>query len=364
MTSASRNQYVPDVVSPPGGTLEDLLEERGMSQAQLAERTGRPKKTINEIIKGKAAITPETALQLELVLGTPADFWNQREKRYRAYMARREEDQQLATWHEWQKRFPVRDMIRRGWIPEVSRRADKVRELLRFFGVVSPQQWEEVHAEPQAQFRKSTAFETDSAALSVWLARGEHLASEVACQPFDKTRFKDSLGFARGLSRLPIDEAIGALEEQCAASGVAVVLVPQVSKCRASGATRWISSEKAIIQLSLRYKTDDHFWYTFFHEAGHILLHGKRAIFVETNGAKDDAQEQAADKFANQHLIRPKDFAQWRSRGRFSKREISSFAEAIGIAPGIVVGRLQHEGLLPRNHCNDLKRRLKWVSGT
>lgn len=87
--------YSPNKISAPGVTLFDILEERTMTQADLAQRTGRPLKTINEIIKGKAAITSETAIQLERVLGTPAAFWNQRETNYRAYLARQKELENL-----------------------------------------------------------------------------------------------------------------------------------------------------------------------------------------------------------------------------------------------------------------------------
>jgi HTH-type transcriptional regulator/antitoxin HigA len=95
MSNIVQNQYNPDYVSPPGETLAEILEDREMSQAELADRMGRPKKTINEIIKGKAEITAETALELEKVLGTPAQFWNEREGRYRESLARKKENDHL-----------------------------------------------------------------------------------------------------------------------------------------------------------------------------------------------------------------------------------------------------------------------------
>lgn len=76
-------------VSCPGETLQDLLDEKGMGQAELCRLIGRPLKTINEIIKGKAAITPTTALQLEKALKVPAEFWVQREAAYRLYLERK-----------------------------------------------------------------------------------------------------------------------------------------------------------------------------------------------------------------------------------------------------------------------------------
>lgn len=361
MTRTSRNQYIPDVVSPPGGTLADVLEERGMTQAELANRTGRPKKTINEIIKGKAAITPETALQLELVLGTPAEFWNQREKRYRAYLARCAETREFAGWKDWLKCFPYADMVNKGWVARHSSAGDKVRELLSFFAVASPEQWRKVHEKPQAAFRKSKAHQPDVYALSAWLRRGVLQAAEIHTQLFDRKKFEQALAKIRNLTVLPTQDAVSQVKVLCAAAGVAVVFVPQVKKSRASGVTRWLSSSKALIQLSLRYKTDDHLWFTFFHEAGHILLHGKRLTFVEA-GTGGNKQEKQADKFAVDHLIPPSDAKRLYSLKTYSQAAVRNFALSVGIAPGIVVGRLQHERRLSYQRCNGLKRKLQWKS--
>ncbi len=360
MANPVTNEYYPDYVSPPGETLREILEERGVSQAELAIRTGRPKKTISEIVNGKAAITPETALQLELVLGIPAEFWNAREQHYREYLARLEQTRDLERGARWIVKFPIRVMQRLGWIQEQDTTAEMVREFLQFFGVVSPEQWEEVMSRQQVSFRKSAAFESDRYAISAWLREGVRKANEIACSPFDKSAFLHTLGYARSLTReMPevfCEELVGA----CAEAGVAVAFVPELPQSRAHGATRWLSPNKALIQLSLRYKTDDHLWFTFFHEAAHILLHGKRLIFIEgTEGSGNDEEE--ANRFAADFLIPPHQYEKLHSKTRFSKDFIKEFAASIGIAPGIVVGRLQHDGLLPHTHCNGLKQRFRWV---
>jgi HTH-type transcriptional regulator / antitoxin HigA len=83
MTDADQTHYRPESVSPPGDTLQETLDELGMSQAELARRVGCPTRTINEIVNGETAILPETAFQLESVLGIPAKFWVAREMAYR-----------------------------------------------------------------------------------------------------------------------------------------------------------------------------------------------------------------------------------------------------------------------------------------
>ena len=362
MTRQMTNEYAPDYVSPPGETLQELLEERGMPQAELAQRTGRPKKTINEIVQGKAAITPETALQLEHVLGVPAGFWNRREANYREHLARLEEESQLAKSVDWLTEVPLAFMIKKQWVKKRTLEVSQVRELLSFFGVSSPQQWDSIFKQRRAHFRQSSAFHIKPGAVTAWMRQGEIRAHEIATRPYDRDSFLESLHVARAFTKEPPDIFEEALRALCADVGVAVVFVPAPKECRASGVTQWLSREKALIQLSLRYKTDDQLWFTFFHEAGHILKHGKRAVFLEGEKRSEGTEEEEADRFASDLLIPPSALRAFVEDANFSRTYIVRFAREIEIAPGIVVGRLQHEGLLEWNSsCNRLKKTFRWT---
>jgi len=361
MSETIRNEYAPDFVSPPGETLEEVLEMRAMSQAELAERTGRPKKTINEIVKGKAAITPETALQFELVLGVPAAFWTSREQQYREALARSKEIVSLETQVSWLQRIPYREMVKMGWLREEPQKAKQLQQVLMFFGVASPERWDQLWEGQQAAFRRSPTFESDPGAVAAWLRKGEIEAQKIQSADYNPARFKEALRYVRRLTRdLPPDFASLVVRECCAA-GVRVVFVPELPGTRAWGATRWLTSTTALIQLSLRYKTDDHLWFTFFHEAGHTLLHGKREYFLEGDDQERDAKESEADSFALEWLIPQKDYTVFRRLGARGCGAVSRFAYQLGIAPGIVVGRLQHDGVLAHNQCNDLKKKIGWA---
>jgi HTH-type transcriptional regulator / antitoxin HigA len=360
MSDSSKNQYQPDIVSPPGETLQELLESIGMTQADLAERTGRPKKTINEIIKGKTAITPETAIQFERVLGVPATFWNNRERTYRENLAQLAEQERLQSQIDWLKTIPFRKMVELGWIQALPDKAQQLDEVLKFFSVASPDLWKKIWLTPDAVYRKSPAFESDPGATAAWLRKGEIDANCIACEPFEENNFRAALDYARALTTSTPDRFVPELKAACAQCGVAVTFVHELPGTRASGATRWLSPTKALIQLSLRHKTDDHLWFTFFHEAGHILLHGKRDFFIEGDDGQNE-KEHEADQFARDLLIPASEFRRFHPSGlHYSKTDIVSFATQIGIAPGIVVGRLQHDGRLPPTHCNELKLRLAW----
>lgn len=364
MSEPIRNEYLPDFVSPPGETLLETLEALGMPQADLADRTGRSRKMINEIIKGKAPITHKMSIELERVLGVPAGFWNNRERHYREFLARLDENESLKNESTWLSKTPVNAMVKLGWIKKEKDKVAQVRSLLNFLGIASPAQWPAIGntLAGTTRFRKSKAFEADTAALICWLRRGQIEARQLECKPHDSGKFLHALEQIRELTTKPPEVFQPEMTRLCAESGVAVVFSPSLPKARVSGATRWIAPEKALIQLSLRYKTDDHLWFSFFHEAGHILKHGKREVFIEgAEMAGDAAKEEEANNFAADFLIPRKDYNRLRTMDRYSIALISRFADALHISPGIVVGRLQHDKSLPMSRCNELKRRFEWV---
>ena len=364
MGKSIQNQYMPDSISPPGETMLETLVTLGMTQADLAERTGRSRKMINEIIKGKAPITPKMAIELERVVDVPATFWNNRESQYRETLARLEEHDRLQAQVEWLGDFPINDMAKWGWIEKCREKVPQLQEVLRFFGIASSERLPEVTEKlsRQVAFRKSEAFEVDNTALIAWLRKGELDAKEMPCEKYNEKRFQETLNTIRHLSIEPPIVFQHELKQLCAACGVAVVFVPELPKTRVSGATRWLTPNKALIQLSLRYKSDDHLWFSFFHEAGHILKHGKKKIFIEGTSMEMAAdKEDVANRFAADCLIPRSKYKRLVETPPYSKSKIKAFAAQLGIAPGIVVGRLQHDKFLPMKNCNDLKKRFEWV---
>ena len=360
MANKRANQYIPDYLVPPGEVLEDYLEGLGMTQAELAARTGLTKKTINEIIKGKSPITHETALKFERALGRPAHFWNNMERQFQEDRIRLAEQQRLESYLDWLKKVPVNAMIKLGWMAKHKDKIRQLEEVLRFFGVASPEQWQKVWHNYQVAYRQTQCFKTSAESVSAWLRRGEIEAREIRCAPFNRKRFLNILDDVRGLARESPDIFVPKLVNLAASAGVAVVFVPELPKTGVYGATRWLRG-KAVIQLSLRYKSNDHLWFTFFHEAGHILKHGRKEIFIEGNGL-DGKKEEEANAFARDRLISPTDYrrflAEWDG---VSLAPIEVFAKEIGIAPGIFAGRLQHEDRLPKSHGNKLKVFYRWT---
>ncbi len=365
MIEQTKFLYRPDRVSAPGATLLDLLEERGMTQAELAERTGRPLKTINEIVKGKAAITSETAIQLERVLGTPAEFWSQREANYRAYLARQKESENLAAQKNWLRQFPIKEMKKRGWLQDCRDVvADQMISLLNFFGVATPEQWQLGWTKRRLAFRKAMNLSLNIGVVSAWLRQGELEGEKIICKPFNKERLLDSLKSIRELTLEKNPQVfIPKLVDICSGCGIAVVFVEPFPRVAVYGASCWLSPEKALIQLSGRGKTADALWFTIFHEIGHIIKHSKKEIFIETDdrSIKKSQEEFEADEYASEILIPSSRLNEWlRNINKLNVAVISRFAKELNIAPGVLVGRLQYMKRVKFSDYNGLKFRYNW----
>jgi HTH-type transcriptional regulator/antitoxin HigA len=357
MTRQDTLGYEPTQATPAGVSLRATLTKLGMTQADLAARTGLSLKHINQVVQGVAPLTHETALLLEKVTGVPARIWNALEANYRDRLARTEDRRKLENDAQWLKQIPVKELVNRGYLPKATDRGAILSEVCRFFGVANKDAWETVWRSPLAAFRKSPTIESEAGAVAAWLRIGELEASAIQCAPFDARQLRETLQDIRSLTTAEPEDFQPQLNKLCASAGVAVVFVPEIKGTRCWGATRWLTPTKALIQLSLRYKSDDHLWFSFFHEAAHLLLHSKKETFISTDRFSDSV-EQEADSFAASHLI-PR---QYESRLKeLSLGDVREFAAKIRIAPGVVVGRLQKDGVLAWNEGNSLKRRFEFA---
>lgn len=361
MSVMANQSFRPTYISPPGETIADLLDEGEMTQTELAKRLGVTLKHVNQVVNGGASISADLALGLEKVFRVPAHFWLNRESLYQADMARRDEEKQLESHIDWATSFPIKDLKKAGFLSKEARGVELVQELLGFLGVASPALWES----RAAAYRRSQHYKSNQPALDAWLRVGERQAATIQCKPYDNGRFLRALRNARALTHEHPQVWQPQITSALANAGVALVIVDTFEGARAHGATRWLTPHKALIQLSLRYHWEDVFWFSFFHEAAHILLHRKKGIFVDglelTRSAalEDDMRlEEEANRWATHFLI-PNEY-----EGRLRSlrpAEISSFAEELGITPAIVVGRLQHEGLIHFSESKKWKRQLHFV---
>lgn len=353
--------FKPDYASPPGETLAETIEVMGLTQSELARRMGRPIKTINEIIQGKAALTADTALELEHVLGVPASFWNGLESNYREHLARQRAAENLEVDEEWLVSLPVAAMQKQGWISKTKEKRKVTEDLLRFFGCASVSGWKEAWGGPLAAYRKSPKLQSQPEALAAWLRKAELEGRKQPCPPYSADAFTAALVRIRGATTLPVKEWEPTIRRECNACGVAYVILPELPGTHASGAARQLNDDCALIVQTGRYKDDGHFWFTFFHEARHVLQGKlKREWLVEYEG-REDALEVDANRFAREFLIPTEAILAMRQKhgGKMPKSAGKELAKQLGIAEGIVAGRFHYDRIWQPFVGNELKLRYK-----
>lgn len=343
-----------DEAIAPGRTLAETLEALGMSQTELARRANRPPQVISEIIQGKKEITPETAIEFERVLGVPAHLWIGLESTFRMTNARLAEVARLPSEVPAASAYPYNEMAKLGWVPKTRDKAERAEALLRFFGVATLGR-----VEFAATWRRAPLKAVSKHALAAWLRKGEIGAKEIQCGPFDEGAVRAVVARIPAITRLQPPEFQTQLVDGLAAAGVALVFVKHLPHTGAQGATRWRGA-RAIVQLSVRYGWADIFWFTLLHELAHVLKHGRREMFVDFTGGSDDPREAEADRFAAAHLLPEDAYRRFvESGGVGQAQRVRAFADAVGVHPGIVVGRLQHERKLGHALLNNL--RVKYV---
>jgi len=356
----ARVQVQSNLPVPPGEYLHEVLDEMGMSQAELSRRIGRPIQMINEIIKGEKAITPETAIQLAQVLVVPAHVWTGLEMEYELTKAKIQYEQDLAKEESAAQRFPFRELIKDGWVKSVRKMSAKVEELRRFYGVSSLTRLEYVDRLEPA-FRKSSAFQSIPGALAAWIRAGELRARTRQTPAFDKNKLQSALSDIRRLSRSEPSVFVPRIQDILSSCGVAFVFQRHFKETYVQGATFWLTSDKVAVLLSNRGKCADIFFFSLFHELGHVLLHGKRDVFVREVDGDSNPLEKEADAFARDQLISRNALARFReqcSDKYFSAEAIEDFAVGIGVSADIIIGRLQREDLVGPEHLARLRKKI------
>lgn len=349
--------FEPDYAVPPGETLREVMESLGMNQKELAKRTNLTVQSLNRIFKGEQPITYETASRFELVTNIPARMWNNLEAQYREQLAKIHERERLEGDLAWLKDIPVSELVKRGMIPDMRDKVSQLREVLKFYGTSSVEAWRQIWLEPTVASRRSPCFESRPGPASAWIRQGELQARETECRSFHRSRFREALIRIRKLTRESAQVFEPEIRRLCAESGVAIALVREMKKVPWNGATKWLTPNKVMILLCLRGKGEDKFWFSFFHEAGHVLNDSKKDLLIN-DGSQDDPREKRANNFAAEFLI-PSQYNDAIRRIR-SKAEVVQMADRLDISPGIVAGRYQ---FLTENwsYFKDLIRTLEWA---
>lgn len=365
MTTKEKNIYS-DLPIPPGEFLEEVIDDLGMGKDELAKRMNRPAAKLSAIFSGDKSITPDTALQLEKVTGVPAHIWTGLESEYRLTLARlqeKREEEKNKIEVPLITKYDYNELVKYEYVEYKTRTLDRVKELQSFLGVTSLYNVENIKRY-QTLFRQKVSGKNKvlPEALASWIRIGEIEAQEVDTKPFNENGLYDLIPQLRAMTLQSPSEFQKKMEKSFANVGVALVIVPHLPKTCAHGASFWLSKDKVVLMTTIRGSWADIFWFSLFHELGHILLHSKQEVFIESDKVDyvKKSLEDEADKFASDNLIPRKEYERFVQEDSFTKSDIRAFARDIQIHPGIVVGRLQHDGKVPYSQQNDLRVKLSW----
>lgn len=336
------------IATPPGATIRELLGDRGMSQKEFAVRMDLSEKHISKLINGDVQLTPEVAVRLEIVLGVPAKFWNNLEAIYREKLIKvkaenaMEEDEKLA------KQLPYSEMAKYGWVPATRESKEKVINLRKYFEVVELALLENNQI-TRIACRRLAVTEKSDLALLAWAQRAKLIARNIKTAPINIKKLINIIPQLRQMTVLNPDEFCPQIKSLLAECGIALVFLPHLRGSFLQGAS-FMDGNKIVVGLTARGKDADKFWFSLFHELGHIVL----GHIGQIDGTTEE-DENDADTWSRDTLI-PKDiFEKFTTECNYSTNSICTFAKQQGIAPGIVVGRLQNEGCIKHSMMNTLK---------
>jgi addiction module HigA family antidote len=346
------NQFIPSIVFHPAETLREKLAEMGMSIKEFALRTAKPEKTIIAVLNEESSLTPEMAVLFENVTKISAGFWINKQARYNEYIARKKQEEALNSSLAWAKEFPYAEMAKNNWVPPTRNIEEKTQHLLSFFGVASHIGWENLYMQSELKVAAYTSLKHthEAHSISAWLRQGELQANKVKVPQYDIKRLKENIPAMRKLMVEQPHDFFIQLQKLCLDAGVILLFTPKLPKVPLSGSTRWIN-DTPLIQLTARYGQNDRFWFTFFHEVGHIILHGKKYISLENVdfAAADAQKEHEAHDFAVKLTFSKEQEQKLLSEhpSSINAGDISKYAKEFDTHPAMIIGRLQYLQLIP-----------------
>ena len=355
----------PGYATPPGRIIADWMAARDMSLGEFAARCGMPAGTVSKIVDGCMPLDADAAIRIEKVTSMTARLLLNMEVSYRLKIARDAELAESRAHAAWTKAFPIGRLVAWGYIKKPDSAADAVKKLSGFLGIAKPEALEMKLGRNGSASRNPSSLNDRDISLIIWLRMGELLAEREMHPGYNARKFKKSLAEIRSLTAKGLEKSLPGALELCNDAGVTLAFIKSPPRTNVSGAAWWLSSKSPVIQMSTSHQTDDRLWFNFFHEAAHILLHGDRLggtmnAFVDGMDRDENEMEAEADMWAMNFLIKQAAWNKFTSGFKNSEKEVRQFARQQGIAPGVIVGRLQQERHSPWKHLNHLRQKPDW----
>ena len=354
-------EYKDLVAFHPGYYIADIIDDMDISQAEFAERMGTTAKTLSQLLNGQANISNDLAKKLSVMMGTSVDIWLKLQNTYDLKLI---EIQQARDFDEQKGILRLIDykyFIDVAKLPETKVAEEKIANLCSFFSVSDLRIL--LKSDLLVNFRNGTSDESEKKEINsrAWIQTALNMAKTIKTEPYNAQKLKDYLPELRNMTLQNPEEFLPRMRDIFAECGVAFVLLPHLKNSGVNGAVKWVNNERVVLAMNNRGLDADIFWFSLFHEIKHVFQQKIKTIFlagtVEEMIDYNNSLEVEADKFASNYLIPPNELKKFAPTQYTSDDEIVEFAKSIGIHPGIVAGRLQHEKIIPQNRCTKLKEK-------
>ena len=348
----------------PGYYIADIIEDMGITQAEFAERMGTTPKTLSKLVNGEANISNDLAKKLSTMLGMSVDVWLNLQKEYDKKLIEIELARDFDEQKELLKEIDYGFFVTNAGLPYVRNSRDKLTTLCKYFAVSDLRTLN--NPMYLVNFRKSISSESDTNIVNsmAWIQTAINISKSITTADYDPSKLRAVLPELRKLTLLAPEEFVPRIRETLAGCGVAFVILPHLKNSGVNGAVKWVSGERAVLAMNNRGLNADIFWFSFFHEIRHVLQHKVTMTLVNSSieelSSTNRDLEDDADCFAREFLIPSSAMREFAPDRFTSDEEIIGFANRIGIHPGIVAGRLQHDGIIPYSRCSKLKEKYDW----
>lgn len=359
MSAFTTTENNPRWASAPGSSIKRALSARGLNTDDLADALSISDPEARRLLTGEITIDAATASALSRLLGSTPSFWLTRENQYRESLKWLDADQ-IA------QQSPLEAMINNGWLEAGSDWKGQARALLDYYGVQDADEWRAqwVPRLAETRYRTSPTFESSDFAVTAWLRRVEQRANQIQIAEWSPGTLRSILPKIRALSKMSDPSRfLPILEQTLASVGVAAVVQRPLDGNRLSGVATTLPNGTRAIGLTVRHMAEDHFWFTLFHEIGHLLMHGDDVdVLDELDDSSGLSQSEAeANEFAREALVPGGvDHLRGQRKNGPTARQVHAFASQLGVAPGVVVGQLHHYEILQYNQLRGLIRHYRW----
>ena len=354
-------EYNDIVAFHPGYYVAEIIEDMEISQNEFATRLGTTGKTISKLVNGQINLSNDLAKKLSVMLGTSLEMWLNLQSAYDRKIIEIECEKDFDEQKSIARLIDYAYFVKLEGIPNTKDIRERVQNLCKYFMISDLR----ILREPDflVNFRTgiSNVEEKNIINSRAWIQTAINRSKEIDTEPFNAKKMVSFLPELRGMTVQNQDVFLPRMKEIFSECGVAFVLLPHLKNSGVNGAVKWVNSDRVVLAMNNRGLDADKFWFSLFHEIKHVLQQKIKTTFVSGSSVEiqnfNDALEKEADDFSTNYLIPPDDFSRFAPDKFTSDEEICEFAKTIGIHPGIVAGRLQHEKIIPQNRCSKLKQK-------